>query len=181
MKVTDKQIEFIIERLKEGKREVESGYFGKERDIDVQNKEYLKLASGKVTEKVTTRVTENQLRILGEIYNSVVFKRKVRFPEKFPEKLSKDKIRELGREELLKILELKVGRRLVEKVGRRLVENSLKILLIILEKPEVSKRELSEILGISDTAVDKHIKKLKDLRVIERVGPAKGGHWEVLK
>ena len=30
------------------------------------------------------------------------------------EKLSKDKIRELGREELLKILELKVGRRLVE-------------------------------------------------------------------
>ena len=30
------------------------------------------------------------------------------------EKLSKDKIGELGREELLKILELKVGRKLVE-------------------------------------------------------------------
>ena len=35
MKVTDGQVEFIIERLKEGKREVESGYFGKERDIDI--------------------------------------------------------------------------------------------------------------------------------------------------
>ncbi|HDN83107.1 MAG TPA: winged helix-turn-helix transcriptional regulator [Candidatus Altiarchaeales archaeon] len=118
---------------------------------------------------------------IGSNWFRVVFKRRVRFPERFPEKLSKDKIRELGREELLKILELKVGRRLVEKVGRKLVENSLKILLIILEKPEISKRELSEILGISDTAVDKHIKKLKDLRVIERVGPAKGGYWKVLK
>jgi len=48
-KVTDEQIEFIVERLKEGKplpeefkwllfegkQEVELGYFGKERDIDV--------------------------------------------------------------------------------------------------------------------------------------------------
>lgn|GEM_PF-3774750 len=29
-KLTDEQIGFIIERLKEGKREVELGYFGKE-------------------------------------------------------------------------------------------------------------------------------------------------------
>ena len=49
MKVTDEQIEFIIERLKEGKplpeefkwllfegkQEAELGYFGKERDINI--------------------------------------------------------------------------------------------------------------------------------------------------
>jgi len=32
MKITDKQIEFIIERLKEDKQETELGYFGRERD-----------------------------------------------------------------------------------------------------------------------------------------------------
>lgn len=42
-----------------------------------QSREYLKLASKEVTEKVTARVTENQLRILEEIrkngYVSVKF------------------------------------------------------------------------------------------------------------
>ena len=32
MKITDGQVEFIIERLKEGKQEAELGYFGRERD-----------------------------------------------------------------------------------------------------------------------------------------------------
>jgi len=49
------------------------------------------------------------------------------------------------------------------------------------KEPKISKREVSETLGISETAVDKHIEKLKKLGIIERIGPAKGGHWEVLK
>ena len=36
MKITDGQVEFIIERLKEGKQEAELGYFGRERDIDIK-------------------------------------------------------------------------------------------------------------------------------------------------
>jgi len=36
-------------------------------------------------------------------------------------------------------------------------------------------------LEISETAVDKHIEKLKKLGIIERTGPAKSGYWEVLK
>ena len=113
----------------------------------------------------------------------VVFKREelVERPIKRKDIISLIKKEKIERKDLLEMLENRVGRKLVERVGRKLVENSLKIILIILEKPEVSKRELSEILGISDTAVDKHIKKLKDLKVIERVGPAKGGYWKVLK
>jgi ATP-dependent DNA helicase RecG len=70
---------------------------------------------------------------------------------------------------------------LAEKVGRKLVENQLKILILVGEKPEISKRELAEILGISTTAIDKNIIKLKSLGVIRRVGPDRGGYWEVVE
>ena len=40
---------------------------------------------------------------------------------------------------------------------------------------------MSEILNISDTAVDKNILKLKNLGIIERIGPDKGGYWEVAR
>lgn len=38
---------------------------------------------------------------------------------------------------------------------------------------------LAEALGISKKAVEKHLSKLKSEGVISRIGPDKGGHWEV--
>ena len=47
--------------------------------------------------------------------------------------------------------------------------------------PRISKRELSDKVGISTTAIDKNINKLKDKGLLKRIGPDKGGHWEVIK
>ena len=60
-----------------------------------------------------------------------------------------------------------------------LVENQKKILILIKENSKISKRELSEKIGISTTAIDKNITTLKKKKIIKRVGSAKGGHWEV--
>jgi len=79
------------------------------------------------------------------------------------------------------LIDMVVGSKLVEMVGSKLVENQLKIILLIQSKPEITKKELSEILNISTTAIDKNIHKLKKLNIIKRIGPDKGGHWEVLK
>ncbi len=73
----------------------------------------------------------------------------------------------------------KVGERLVEKVGRKLSKNQVKILKLMLENKYISKKEISEKIGISTTAVDKNSDKLKQAGIIKRIGPAKGGHWEV--
>ena len=91
------------------------------------------------------------------------------------------KIQNLSRKELLDLLENKVGSKLVEKVGSKLVENQLKIVLLILENEKITKNGLSKILDLSNTAVDKNILKLKNLGIIKRVGPDKGGHWEVIE
>ena len=74
----------------------------------------------------------------------------------------------------------RAGSGLVEKVGSRLVENQMKILLLIEENPKISKKRMSEILKISTTAIDKNINKLKSKKLLKRVGPDKGGYWEVI-
>ena len=35
-------------------------------------------------------------------------------------------------------------------------------------------------IGISITAVENIIKKLKEKNLLKHIGPAKGGHWEVM-
>ena len=69
------------------------------------------------------------------------------------------------------------GDRLVE----RLAESQKTILKLIKENPYISKKELSEAIGISTTAVDKNITRLKKEGLLKRIGPDKGGHWEIVK
>ena len=75
----------------------------------------------------------------------------------------------------------KLVEKLVEKVGRKLSENQVKILKLMLVNRYVSKKEISEKIGISTTAIDKNISKLKESGVLKRIGPDKGGHWEVIE
>ena len=54
-----------------------------------------------------------------------------------------------------------------------------KIINIIRNNPTVTQLELSNMLKISPKAIEKHIKNLREDGIIRRVGPDKGGHWEV--
>ena len=55
-----------------------------------------------------------------------------------------------------------------------------KIIKIIRDNPTVTQLELSNMLRISTKAIEKHIKNLRKDGIIRRVGPDKGGHWEVI-
>jgi len=58
-------------------------------------------------------------------------------------------------------------------------KSSEKILEIIKNKPEISAQEIANIIIISPRAVEKNIAKLKQKGLLKRIGPAKGGYWEV--
>ncbi len=60
-------------------------------------------------------------------------------------------------------------------------ERQMQIIELIHENPRISRKEISEILGINQSAVQKHMETLKKKGVIRRVGPARGGHWEVVE
>jgi len=66
-----------------------------------------------------------------------------------------------------------------EKLGEKLGENQIKILEQIIENKHISAKELSEKIGISTTAVENNISKLKKKGFLKRIGPAKGGYWEI--
>ena len=45
--------------------------------------------------------------------------------------------------------------------------------------PKVTFAEMVSALGISRSAIQKHIGRLKDAQLIRRIGPDKGGEWRV--
>lgn len=55
-----------------------------------------------------------------------------------------------------------------------------KILHIILENPTITIQDISNIAGLSIAGVEKIIRTLKQLGRLRRIGPDRGGHWEVL-
>jgi predicted HTH transcriptional regulator len=68
-----------------------------------------------------------------------------------------------------------------DKLGDKLGDNQKRIIDIIAKQPQVSQSEISKQLNISQTAVENNIKKLKQFGILKRIGPAKSGHWEILK
>ena len=68
----------------------------------------------------------------------------------------------------------------VEKTVEKTTRTVEKILKILSNTPSITVREMSEILGLSRRGVEEQIKSLKQKGVIRRIGPDKGGHWEVM-
>ena len=56
-----------------------------------------------------------------------------------------------------------------------------KILAMIESNPSITTDEMAEALGLARRSVTKQLTKLKNEGRIRRVGPDKGGHWEVIK
>ena len=54
------------------------------------------------------------------------------------------------------------------------------ILDMILRNSKVTSILMAESLGINRSAVSKHLKKMQKDGIIRRVGPDKGGHWEIM-
>jgi fido (protein-threonine AMPylation protein) len=59
-------------------------------------------------------------------------------------------------------------------------ERQHKILEIIVTNKTVTARQLSELLNTTDRTIEREIKKMKELNIIERIGGDRGGHWKIL-
>ena len=66
-----------------------------------------------------------------------------------------------------------------EAKGVKVTDNQQRILDKIKENPYITAEELSEIIGIKARRIQKNIKKLKEKGILKRIGPDKGGYWEI--
>ena len=55
-----------------------------------------------------------------------------------------------------------------------------KIVTLIENNPQITTQEMADSIGIDRSNVYRNIKKLQEQGIILRVGPDKGGHWEVI-
>jgi len=74
--------------------------------------------------------------------------------------------------------------RSIQELSRELYRNypetTQKIIQEIIANPGITIRELSKKTGLTDVGVKYSLKRLKDDGLLVRVGPDRGGHWEVL-
>lgn len=64
-----------------------------------------------------------------------------------------------------------------EKTGQKTVE---KIIEAIRDNPQITQKKLINATGLTRRGIEWNLQQLKAKGVIRRVGPDKGGHWEVL-
>ena len=60
-------------------------------------------------------------------------------------------------------------------------KNSQKIVELIKKRPEITTTEMAELIGVSRRTIVNITNKLQDEGIVRRVGPDKGGHWEVIE
>ena len=76
----------------------------------------------------------------------------------------------------------KVTEKLKEKaaaLGDTLTANKIKILELMIEDPYISRADLANNIGISETSIYRNIEDMRG-KYLRRVGPDKGGFWEII-
>lgn len=56
-----------------------------------------------------------------------------------------------------------------------------KIINAIHLNPFITQRELVELTGLTRRGIEQNMRSLRDKGIIRRIGPDKGGHWEIIK
>jgi len=82
----------------------------------------------------------------------------------------------LGEENTLDNRDMQITR----KTPRKRPENAQKILDALEDNPFSSRQELAKTLGMTEDRVKWNLNKLRKEGRIKRIGPDKGGHWEVI-
>lgn len=73
-----------------------------------------------------------------------------------------------------------VTENVTENVIENVIENRLHTLIkIIKENPDISTKELSQRMNVARRTIARDIAKLKQQGLISRIGPDKGGYWQV--
>ncbi len=53
------------------------------------------------------------------------------------------------------------------------------IMALISNDSNITTTQMAATLGINRSALSKHLRRMQEEGVIRRIGPDKGGHWEV--
>ena len=69
-----------------------------------------------------------------------------------------------------------------QKSGQKNSQSTLEQIYILIENnPSITRKQLVEATGKASSYIQRCINQLKETKRIQRVGPDKGGHWEIIE
>lgn len=74
-----------------------------------------------------------------------------------------------------------VEKTFTEDLSKTLVKTSVKILEAIAENNRITIPELTKLAGVTVRSVERNIQRLQLENRLRRVGPDKGGYWEIVE
>ena len=73
------------------------------------------------------------------------------------------------------------SRATTQKTTQKITQKTTqKIMALIKEDPGITRKRLADMVGISADGIKFNLNKLKKAGLLKRIGPDKGGHWEVV-
>lgn len=69
----------------------------------------------------------------------------------------------------------------MEEIWKKYGRNAINILMLFTLEPSIKTKDISEILGLAASTIEKVISKLKDDKVIDREGSTKSGIWKIIE
>ena len=73
-----------------------------------------------------------------------------------------------------------IRRREISVSGKMSGKMSGKIVSYIRENADITIPELAAVIGVSERTIERNINQLRKDNILRRIGPAKGGHWELI-
>ncbi len=64
--------------------------------------------------------------------------------------------------------------------GIKLTENRISILQMIIDNPQITKSEMAQAIGISETSISKNIEAMRGT-YLKRIGADKNGYWKIIE
>lgn len=88
----------------------------------------------------------------------------------------------VNRKELTDVETEDAGEKMLgETLGKTPRKTPDKILVLLREDPRLAIPDLAASIGKSESAVERAIRRLREQNRLRRIGPAKGGYWEVVE
>jgi ATP-dependent DNA helicase RecG len=73
-----------------------------------------------------------------------------------------------------------IAENIVDSIVEKLSTTRAMIVRIIWKNPNATAQSISKEINIASRNVQEHLRKLQEQGVIRRIGPDKGGHWEII-